>query len=340
MKTRPGYSRLVAGVFLLITCSTVSAADVTVTQGTEPERWQSFEVELPASANRVWNTIATEAGMTAMGAPHAKVALEIDGSYEVWSPTGTRVLAYVPGEMLAGTGSAPEQFPAVRKGGTWFIYDLKPVSRNKTTLRMTLLGWQKGDEWDAAFKYFLAANEQWMQMIHAHLAAKAMDVSNTLDDSAFKLEFDKKINATPEQVWALMSTDSGMVQWLADFAEIKLKQDGHITAYGPNIESVVMPDMSKARLLAYRPHHMLAHQGWLGLAQPPTRADSKNFWSVWRLESVGDGQTRVRYTAVGIGEVGPWKKPLFRLRKQIGTVLKRLKTAAEGEPTNWSEMVK
>lgn len=327
-------------IYVCLVGSPAPGAEVEVTQGRSPERWQSFEIELPASVNRVWNTIATEKGVKAMGAPHVDLKLEVDGAYELWSPTGTNVLAFVPQEMLAGTGSAPEHFPTVRAGGTWFVYELEPVGKSKTILRMSLMGWREGEEWDNAFNYFLAANAQWMKMIHAHLATNAASVSKKEDKSAFKLEFDIEIEATRADVWSLMTTQDGLHQWLAPSGDIDLKLDGKIFAVGPTKKGVVMVNMNDVRLLAYRPEHMLAHLGWLGLAQPPSESNGKDHWSVWHLDNLDDGKTRVRFAAVGVGEVKPWKRPLFRVRKQIGTVLKRLRDAAEGNPTNWSEIDK
>ncbi len=324
-------------IFGACPCAGADDATVRVTQGTSPAKWQSFEIELPASVNRVWNTIATADGVKAMGAPFVNVRLEIDGLYEMWSPTGTRVLAFVPYEMLAGTGSAPEKFPTVRAGGTWFVYELEAIGKSKTILRMSLMGWKMGEEWDNAFDYFLSANAQWMKMIHAHLDANAPIVSDKEDKSAFKLEFDIKINATRADVWSLMTTRDGLQQWLAPDADIDTRIDGKLFAVGPRKKGFVMVDMNDVRVLSHRPEHMLAHEGWLGLAQPPSVSTGRDYWSVWRIRDDGSNHVRVSCTAVAIGEVQPWKRSLFRFRKQITTVLRRLRDAAEGRRTDWPE---
>jgi hypothetical protein len=98
--------------------------------------------------------------------PDAVVELMPGGRYDVWPGATNRVLAFVPGEMLSVSGSAPEQYPEVRKGGTWAMYTFEPAGDGQTRLRLTTLGWKPGEaEWDAAFDYFLKANPQYLRMV-------------------------------------------------------------------------------------------------------------------------------------------------------------------------------
>ncbi len=68
------------------------------------------------------------------------------------------MLSYLPQEMLSISGSAPRQFPNVRKGGTWSVYFLEQTAARKTRLRLVVAGWQSGREWSEAFDYFLKNN--------------------------------------------------------------------------------------------------------------------------------------------------------------------------------------
>ena len=143
---------------------TNAGVDIAVISGRHKR--QEFRVDIDAGPDEVWNLIATEDGLTRLGARSPEVSLEIGGPYRFWSGATNTVMAWVPGEMLATSGSAPEQFPNVREGGTWSTMDVLPRDDGGTTLRMTLVGWRDGEkEWDEAFDYFLSANPVWMLTI-------------------------------------------------------------------------------------------------------------------------------------------------------------------------------
>lgn len=147
--------------------------DVKVRARTGPEKRQDFEVELPASVPVVWHALATADGMKhVFGTEGAEIELRPGGKYGTWPGAPNKVMSYLPDEMLSTSGSAPEQFPNVRKGGTWSAYFLKPIGKNKTQLRLVTLGWRDGDkEWDEAYEYFLKNNAIYLNQLKKRLAA-------------------------------------------------------------------------------------------------------------------------------------------------------------------------
>jgi uncharacterized protein YndB with AHSA1/START domain len=141
---------------------------VTITTIDGPFKRQEFAIELDAPAEKVWRMLATTEGLRELVHPEAMVDLRPWGDYNIWYGAGNKVLSYVPDEMLSITGSAPEEFPNVRKGGTWGVYLLKPIGADKTRLRLISLGWadHAGEaEWDQAFTYFLKGNAQYLNSI-------------------------------------------------------------------------------------------------------------------------------------------------------------------------------
>ncbi len=150
--------------------------DVTVRATLSPQKRQDFEVEMPASVPVVWNALATADGMKrVLGIEKAEVELQPGGKYAMWPGAPNKVTAYVPHDMLSTSGSAPEQFPNVRKGGTWSAYFLEPAGKDKTRLRLVTLGWRNGEkEWDEAYDYFLKNNAQFLNQLKRRLAALEM----------------------------------------------------------------------------------------------------------------------------------------------------------------------
>ncbi len=142
---------------------------VRVTATTGPTKRQDFELELPLPIADVWRALATTEGLKSLMGTDALVELKPGGTYREWPGADNRVLAFIPQEMLSGTGSAPPEFPAVRAGGTWWIYWFDKIDDEHTRLRMSLVGWQQGAEWDKAFDYFLKNNAAYLNHVYEKL---------------------------------------------------------------------------------------------------------------------------------------------------------------------------
>lgn len=148
---------------------------VTVTQIDGPFKRSEFAIDLDAPADVVWRKLATTDGLRELVHPEASVDLRPWGDYNIWYGAGNKVLSYIPNEMLSMTGSAPEQFPNVRKGGTWGVYLLEPIGEKQTRLRLVSLGWadHAGEaEWDQAFAYFLKGNAAYLNSVAPKIEGK------------------------------------------------------------------------------------------------------------------------------------------------------------------------
>lgn len=153
--------------------------NVTVKADYGSSKVQEFELAIPAPVKEVWSAIATAEGFRKYLALQAEIELKPGGRYETWPGAPNKVLSYVPLEMLSTSGSAPPQFPNVRKGGTWNAYFLEPIDENRTRLRLVVVGWQAGDEWDRAYDYFLKNNPVFLNRLHKQLSGSRADASAT-----------------------------------------------------------------------------------------------------------------------------------------------------------------
>jgi hypothetical protein len=67
---------------------------------------------------------------------------------------GTRVLTFLPDELLSYRGSAPGKYPNVRKNGPWAVYAFEDAAGGKTRVRATYVGWeQRNEEYDGAYEH-------------------------------------------------------------------------------------------------------------------------------------------------------------------------------------------
>lgn len=161
---------------------------VSVTAIRGADRRQEFEMTVPVSVEAVWNALATTEGYRKTLAPQAEIELRPGGKYAVWPGATNKVLSFVPMEMLSTSGSAPPQFPNVRKGGTWSAYFFERLDSTSTRLRLVCVGWQKGKEWDDAFDYFLKNNPVYLNGLYDKLVETSKDaraknkVKSNLDD--------------------------------------------------------------------------------------------------------------------------------------------------------------
>ncbi len=140
---------------------------VEVTAYQVPEKRQVFDVTIPAPVERVWNLLATSAGLARLGGQDPVVELRPGGRYALRPDCSDRVLAYLPLEMLSTTGSAPAEHSTEDRGGTWSAYFFEPRTDGRTDLRFVVVGWRTGEEQsDRAFEYFLAANAKFLNRVY------------------------------------------------------------------------------------------------------------------------------------------------------------------------------
>lgn len=131
------------------------------------EKMIQKEITVNGSIDRVWKAWTTAELAVGFFAPKAEIELVIGGRYELLfdldAPVGSqggeglKVLSFLPEEMLSFEWNAPPEFPAVRKQRTWVVVQFSALDDGRTRVRLTHLGWGKGDEWGKVFEYFKRA---------------------------------------------------------------------------------------------------------------------------------------------------------------------------------------
>lgn len=306
---------------------------VTTTSVGKPEKRQDFVVELPVPVSRAWHAMTTRDGLRSFIAPDPKVDLSVGGAYEVYEGTAAHVLAFVPNEMLAVTGSAPLELPNVRMGSTWAVIHFEATGDSSCRVRMSVAGWQEGDDWDRAFEYFLRNNAGFLNLLYDRFTkgplewkqeegaarptftrvpladdeqlAPAEDAAIQRTDRVFLLDAD------PASVWCAFTTKEGLSAWAGPVGEVDLTQDG---AYEPLSDA----GMKGAKVLSYLPQRMLAHGG-------DALPEGGRAWVVWRFEPVAADVVRVRFTALGKCSPEAWAKSVFADTARMDRLILALK---------------
>jgi uncharacterized protein YndB with AHSA1/START domain len=145
-------------------------------------------VEIPASADEVFEAWTTDKGVETFFTPKGKVELAIHGKYEMYfddsqpeglkGSEGCEILSFVPGEVLSFTWNAPPSMPEVRKERTWVVIRLQPLEAKKTRVSLIHLGWQAGEQWQQALKYFDRAWDVVLGRLIYRFQNKAIDWKN------------------------------------------------------------------------------------------------------------------------------------------------------------------
>ncbi|HKQ46483.1 MAG TPA: SRPBCC domain-containing protein [Phycisphaerae bacterium] len=310
---------------------------VKVTAVDVPLKRQDFEMEIPVSINRVWSILATTDGFKRLGAKEPLVELKPGGSYCFWPGAPTRVLAFVPQEILSVTGSAPPEYPNVRAGGLWGAYYFTKLDPAKTKLRLSVIGWRPGDkEWDAAYDYFLKNNPIFLNNVY-----NALVKDNASASTGDVLKHEAVVDAPVADVWEAFTTRKGVESWMVAHGEVDLRIGGKMrTHYDPK---GVLGDENTIEntILSFEPMRMLSIKATKCPANFPFKAAIDNMWTVLYLESLGPEKTRVTCVGMGYGDDEESQKLRQHFDRGNAYTLKKLQehfaTTTANEPSPAAE---
>lgn len=125
-------------------------------------------VEVDAAPGEVWGAWTTSEGARSFFAPDANIELAVHGRYEILfdldevpgrrGSEGMRVLAYLPGEMLAFEWNAPPSLPEARDGARSFVVvEIDAIAGERSRVRLRHLGFEHVPQGEAVRAYFVPA---------------------------------------------------------------------------------------------------------------------------------------------------------------------------------------
>lgn len=128
-------------------------------------------IELPVSIEEAWKYITDKDYLTRWAAPFVSIDLRIGGtwesSYNPKSDVGNdgnivmEILTYRPTSlcsMIVTKTTKGFKHPHIVKQVA-INYELKKRKNKKTLLRLSMVGWKKGKEWDEVYQFFSWGNE-------------------------------------------------------------------------------------------------------------------------------------------------------------------------------------
>jgi len=134
------------------------------------ERILRKEIAIRAPLEKVWNAWTTVEGLAPVS-KESRIELRVGGPYEWFldlepdenglrGGEGSRVLAFLPGEMLAFDWTFPPSIPSLRVAGekTQVVVQFDEPISGEVRIRFSQLGWGDGEDWDRGYAYF---DEAW-----------------------------------------------------------------------------------------------------------------------------------------------------------------------------------
>jgi uncharacterized protein YndB with AHSA1/START domain len=132
-------------------------------RGGKPTRPVVHETLVAASPMEVFDTLTTAEGVSGFLGVRATVELAVGGTYELLfgedlpegqqGSEGCKILAYVPGEMVAFSWNSPPTLPEIRDENTWVVITLRPHD-DGTHVRLVHTGMPEGGDWEENRDYF------------------------------------------------------------------------------------------------------------------------------------------------------------------------------------------
>lgn len=123
------------------------------------------------SIERAFNLWSTTKGTEELFQTKTQIELKPFGMYEIYfivdgeiglrGSENSKVLSYIPNEMISFTWNAPPNHPYVRNHSyqTQVVLRFYPLSDIKTRVELYHHGWPEGKPWEEVFNYFEKAWE-------------------------------------------------------------------------------------------------------------------------------------------------------------------------------------
>ncbi len=146
-----------------------------------PLRKVTVETTVSASPAAVFEAWVDPARVVNFMGRCADIDLRIGGRYEILfledgppgqqGSEGCRILAYLPGELLAFSWNTPPEFGAIRFQHTWVVVTFSGTPAGPTPVRLVHAGFGQGPVWDDCVAYFERAWRSVLDGLSQYLGA-------------------------------------------------------------------------------------------------------------------------------------------------------------------------
>ena len=162
----------------------ITTAAAVATGGQQPMILHK-EITVEAPALDAWTAWTSAEGLRFISA-RSNVELAVGGPYEWFldlepdadgrrGGEGSRVVGWIPGEMLVFTWGFPPSIPALRhaRSTTQVVVRFSDAGGGRTRVVLEQVGWEDGDDWRRGFEYFDVAWSKVLDRFAAAMASRA-----------------------------------------------------------------------------------------------------------------------------------------------------------------------
>lgn len=144
-------------------------------ENTRTLRWETV-VHAPVA--EAWRLFTTEEGLSSWGPPEVEMDWRIGGTIRANHEAGAgpdhpgwithHILSYEPERMYSTRVTVPDNAPFLKViERSWGVARFEPLGPRTTRVVISSCGWGEGPEWDAAERFFNAANPMLFERLHA-----------------------------------------------------------------------------------------------------------------------------------------------------------------------------
>lgn len=267
-----------------------------------------------APVSELWAVFSTSEGFKKLGVAKAEIDFRVGGLMRShYNPEGVigdegtiqnEILAFEPQRMLAfRIHTPPKGFPFKDAWkNTWTVVTLTDLGDDRTSVRLTGVGYDATEESQEMREFFRAGNAYVMQVLQSKfddgvaVRAGSAHVAGPLE----AIEAQQLVAAPRAEVYRLYTTSDGWKKFVGADTRIKLMPGGPWEVFFNPAAPQGQRGSEGCTVLSYVPNEMVSYT-WNA---PPTQAytRTKHTWVVVTFEEVGPALTRVRINHQGFAQ--------------------------------------
>ena len=147
------------------------------------------------------------------------------------------------------------------------------------------------------------------------------------------------VDVPPSKVWAELTTDAGIHDWVAPVAHVTSGNGGMLEASYLPTSKIGDADNIRNRIVVYLPDKLLVFHNEHAPKNGPFKQEAiDKIRTMVELQDLGDGRTRIVESGIGYGEGPDFDTMYAHFRSGNAEEFGALADALAGHPIDWTAM--